>query len=109
MALVATQSVVVAGTAPTFATPASGETVRVGAHLTLIVRNASGSSITVTITPPGTLETGSAYPAKVYTVPATTGEQWIPLLQVFADPTTGVATLTYSATTSVTRAVVQSQ
>lgn len=108
MALVATQSVVIAGTPPSFTTPASGETCRVGAHLTLEVRNGSGAPITVTITPPVTLPTAAAWPAKVYTVPATTGEQRIPLLDVFADPTTGQATLTYSATTSVTRAVVQS-
>lgn len=108
MALIATQSVVVAGTAPTFAAAAAGDTARTGAHLTLIVKNASGSSITVTLTPPGTLPTGAAYPAKVYTVPATTGEQWIPLLDLYADPTTRVATVAYSATASVTRAVVQS-
>lgn len=108
MALISTQSVAVAGTAPTFAAAAAGDTCRVGAHLTLIVKNASGSSITVTLTPPPTLPTGSAYPAKVYTVPATTGEQWIPLLDIFADPVTGQATIVYSATATVTRAVVQS-
>lgn len=108
MALIATQSVVVAGTAPTFAAAAAGDTCRVGSHLTLIVKNASGGSITVTITPPVTLPTGSAYPPKVYTVPATTGEQWIPLQDVYSDPTTGQATIVYSATASVTRAVVQS-
>lgn len=109
MALVATQQITVAGTAPTFAAAAAGDTCRVGAHLTLIVKNASGSSITVTMTPQGTLPTGATYPTKVYTVPATTGEQWIPLLDLYADPSTLQATITYSATASVTRAVVLSQ
>lgn len=109
MALIPNQSVVVAGTAPTFSAAAAGDTCRVGTHLTLIVKNASGSPITVTITPPATLPTGAAYPPKVYTVPATNGEQWIPLLDLYADPTTGQATVAYSATASVTRAVVQSQ
>lgn len=109
MALIATQSTSVAGTAPTFAAAAAGDTCTVGAHKTLIVKNTSGAPITVTLTPPGTLPTGAAYPAKVYTVPATTGEQWIPLLDLFADPTTGQATVVYSATASVTRAVVLTQ
>ncbi len=109
MALIATQSTSVAGTAPTFAAAAAGDTARVGAHMTLIVKNASGAPITVTLTPPSTLPTGAAYPAKVYTVPATNGEQWIPLLDVYADPTTGQASISYSATASVTRAVVLTQ
>lgn len=108
MALIATQTLSVAGTAPTFAAAAGGDTCRVGAHLTLIVKNTSGSPVTVTLTPPVTLPTGSAWPAKVYTVPATTGEQWIPLQDIFADPTTLQATVVYSATTNVTRAVVAS-
>lgn len=106
MALIATHSVTVAGTPPTFATAAAGDTARVGNHLTLIVKNASGASITVTMVYPGNLPSGDAIPDKVYTVPATTGEQWIPLLEQYADPTTGQASITYSATTSVTRAVV---
>lgn len=108
MAQISTQSVVVAGTAPTFAAAANGDTTAVGSHLTLIVKNTAGSSMTVTLTPPPTLPTGSAYPPKVYTVPATTGEQWIPLLDVYADPATRLATVVYSTVASVTRAVVQS-
>lgn len=108
MALIATQTVTSAGTAPTFAAAAAGDTCRVGAHLTLIVKNAAGSSMTVTLTPQGTLPTGAAYPTKVYTVNATNGEVWIPLLDVYADPTTNQAAIAYSSTTSVTRAVVQS-
>jgi hypothetical protein len=108
MALIPTQTVSVAGTAPTFAAAAAGDTCRVGPHLTLIVKNTSGSSVTVTLTPPVTLPTGASWPAKVYTVPATTGEQWIPLLDIYADTTTQQASVAYSATTNVTRAVVAS-
>lgn len=108
MALIATQSIVIAGTAPTFAAAASGDTARVGRGLFLIVKNTAGSSMTVTIAYPGNLVTGVAIPDPVYTVGATTGEQWIPLLEQYADPTTGQAAITYSTTTSVTRAVVQS-
>lgn len=109
MALIPTQATTVAGTAPTFAAAAAGDTCRTGAHMTLIVKNASGSPITVTMTPQGTLPTGATYPTKQYTVPATTGEQWIPLLDVYADPSTLQAAVAYSATASVTRAVVLTQ
>lgn len=107
MALIATQSIVVAGTAPVFAAAAANDTARVGAGLVLIVKNASGAPVTVTITVPGNLPTGDAYPDKEYTVAATTGERWIPLLEQYANPTTGQAAITYSGTTSVTRAVVK--
>lgn len=55
---------------------------------------------------PGNLATGDAYPDKVYTVPAG-AERWIPLLREYADPTDRKAHLTWSATTSITRAVVK--
>jgi len=107
MALIATQSVTVAGTAPTFAAAAAGDTARVGSHLTLIVKNGGGSPITVTMVYPGNLATGDAIPDKAYTV-NNGAEAWIPLLEQYADPTTGNAAITYSGTTSVTRAVVKS-
>ena len=107
MAVIATQSVTTTGTAPTFAAAAASDTARVGPHIVLIVRNASGSPVTVTLAYPGTLPSGDAVPDKAYTVPATTGERWIPLLKEYGDPTiSGQVAITYSATTSVTRAVV---
>jgi hypothetical protein len=105
MALIPTQSVVVAGTAPTFSAAAAGDTANVGLHLILIVKNGSGGSINVTMAYPGTLPTGDAFPAKVFAV-AAGAERWIPLLPQYADTTTGQAAITYSATASVTRAVV---
>lgn len=108
MALIPTQTIKVDGTAPTFAAAAAGDTARVGAHLVLIVKNASGAPITVTLATPGNLATGDAIPDKQYSVAATTGERWIPLLENYADTTqSNQAVITYSATTSVTRAVVQ--
>lgn len=108
MALIATQQITVAGTAPTLAAAAANDTARVGAHLFMVVKNASGSSVNVTITYPGNLPSGDAIPDKVYAVPATTGEKWIPLLKEYGDTSIGnQAAIAYSATTSVTRAVVQ--
>lgn len=106
MALIATQAVKLDGTAPTFAAAAANDTARVGSGLTLVVKNGSGVSVNVTLTTPGNLATGDEIPDKVYAV-AAGAERWIPLLKIYADPTTGNAAIAYSATTSVTRAVVQ--
>lgn len=89
---------VIAGTAPTYVTPASSETVQVGS--TLIVKNGAGAGITVTLVTPGNLSTGDAYPDKAYTVGAG-AEAWIPVLPDYRN-TAGVAAVTFSATTSVT-------
>jgi hypothetical protein len=96
-----------AGGKPTFAAAAAGDTAKCGAGYKLIVRNGSGSDITVTIADPRILETGLPAPDKTYTVVATTGEQWIPLYDFYADPSDGLAHITYSSTTTVTRAVVK--
>lgn len=93
---------VLAGTAPTFATPSASDTVQVGS--TLIVKNGSGASITVTLTTPGTLPTGDAYPDKAYTVTAG-AEAWIPVLSDYRN-SAGVAAVTFSAVTSVTAASI---
>lgn len=101
--IVASTLPVVDGTAPSYVTPAASETVPVGS--TLIVRNGSASSVTVTLVAPGTLTTGDAYPDKVYTV-AASGESWLPVLKDYRNPDTGVADVTFSATASVTVAAV---
>jgi len=98
-----TQTVpVLAGTAPVFAMPSASDTAAVGA--VLIVKNGSGASINVTLETPQPLPTGDAYPDKVYAVPAA-GERWIPVLAVYRQAT-GVANVQFSATASVTAAVI---
>jgi hypothetical protein len=102
--LIASYPVTVAGTGPTFAAPATTETVEIGT--TLIVKNASASSINVTLITPATLPTGDAYPDKVYAVPAG-AERWIPVLADYASATnTRFADVTFSAVASVTAAAV---
>lgn len=98
---------VVAGGKPTFAAAAGGDTARCGAGYVLVVRNANAASRTVTITVPGNLETGDAYPDKTYTVAALTGEEWIPLLAVYRDSSDQLAHIAYSSTTDVTRALIK--
>lgn len=109
MSKITTQLVKADGTAPTFAAAAAGDLADcgTGVGLKLIVRNAAGSSMTVTIAIPGTQVGGVANDANVFTVPATTGEKWIPLYGYYADPSDTLAHITYSSVTSVTRAVVK--
>jgi hypothetical protein len=106
MSQITTKIVTVTGGAVTMGAAASGDTAQCGDGFMLLVKNGDGSSHTVTIAVPGNLATGDAYPDKVYTIPA--GEMWpIPLSAIYADPTDGLAHLTWSATTSMTRAVIK--
>lgn len=101
--MLTTQTVpVLAGTPPTFSAPAASETVEVG--MLLIVKNGSASSINVTCVTPDNLPTGDAYPDKVYAV-AAGQERWIPVLRDYRQPG-GLATVTFSATASVTAAAI---
>jgi len=107
MTAVATQTIHLDGTAPTFAAAAAGDTYEVGSAHKLIVRNGAGSSMTVTVSVPGVQAGGADNDPIVYTVPATTGEKWIPLNAYLADPSDGRAHVVYSSVTTVTRASVK--
>jgi hypothetical protein len=107
MAEITAFTVSIAGGKPTFAAAANTDTTRCGPGYKLIVRNGAGSDITVTIAVPGVTAAGIAEPDKTYTVLATTGEQWIPIYDFYADPTDGLAHITYSSITTVTRALVK--
>jgi hypothetical protein len=101
-----------AGTAPTLGAVAASDTAEVGngKNTFYVVKNGSGSPVTVTIVVPGNTTYGEATPDKVVTVPATTGEKWIPLRKEYADAANagvGRCTITTSDQTSVTAAVVQ--
>lgn len=107
MALKATQTMALNGTAPTFSAASVSDTMEVGVHHFAVYKN-TGTQKAVTVVTPGTLENGEAYPDKPCTLPATTGELYIPLLPVYADPVTGLATVTMTPdATGVTVAVVR--
>jgi hypothetical protein len=95
------------GVALALTAAASGDTAKTGAHRALVVNNGSGAPITVTIAVPGNTATGEANPDNVITVAA--GElRAIPLLPLYADPDNNrQAVITWSATASVTRGVLQ--
>lgn len=104
MAMGAVQAVVGSGggTSAALATPLSTETVLPYDDLFLHVKNASGSPITVTLTDASVTPAGSAATNPTYTVPATTGEKFIAIPAQAVNPSTGLITVTFSATTSVT-------
>lgn len=113
MAQYATNVVPLAGTAlraliTAAGTPANGDTAATGTGTFLLVENTSGGAITVTITTPGTFEGDlSPLPSRTNSVPATTGLNIIPLTDAHRDPTTGLATINYSATASLKVIVVR--
>lgn len=83
----------------------NGDTAPVGSGVFLHVKNGSGAGITATVTTPGT-EDGRLAIADDTTPSIPAGEAaLIPLLDLYADPNTGRATINYSATASVTVAV----
>ena len=102
MAINAQSVPVDAGTPPTFAAPLATDTVPVGC--VLIVKNASASSVTVTLATPGKLPTGDDYPDKAVSVPASS-ERWIPVYQLYMNGN-GVCDVTFSSVTSVTAAAI---
>ena len=81
---------------------AGGDTAPTGTGVSLLVKNGSGSSITVTAAYPSKYDGDQTVSGRTFTVPATTGEFEIPLRDVYKDPATGLAAITYSAVTTVT-------
>lgn len=86
----------------------SGDTAACGPGTFLVVKNANAAACVVTITCPvkvdGRLTTSSSASPSI---PLTSGLGIIPLLPIYADPTTGLAAISYSVTSSVTVAVVR--
>lgn len=111
MATLSVQAPAASGTAITFvAAAAGGDKFANSGSERLIVKNASGGSITVTIDSPGTCNFGaSADSAHDLIVTVADGaESWIgPLSQAQYNDTNGFANISYSAATSVTVAVTR--
>lgn len=112
MALLTTQVITRAGIAPTYGAVAASDTFVPDSQTFLHFKNAGGSIDNVSVA----VGTGAANPIPNVTigpvtlaVPATTGDRMIGPFpaSLFADPTTGLATVTNSFTTSVTVAVVK--
>jgi hypothetical protein len=105
--LTAQNARIVAGKAITFsAAAAGGDRAPVGDGLYLLVKNGSGSTITVTLDSIGSVFNGLAVPDTAITV-AAAEERLVPLLRNYQSDTDGLAGVAYSAVTTVTVAVLQ--
>jgi hypothetical protein len=100
MAALSLQVLVPGGSASTLAAAAGGgDTCPAGDGVFLEVNNGGGSSVTVTLATPGTVD-GLAIADRTATIPA--GERWkIPVPRLFAK-VDGQCDITYSGVTSVT-------
>lgn len=108
MATLTTQVINLAGLGVTYGTAAASTKIVCGERTFLHVKNAAGSSMTVTLTSTAKVR-GQAAADVVITVPATTGDMMIgPITpDLFAGPTDGLAAVVYSSTTSVTVAALR--
>lgn len=108
MATLATQTITAGGLSPVYdPAGASGDKARPGKGVFLHVRNGDVASMTVTLVTPGTVD-GLAIADRTVTVDAG-DEQMIPVpAALYGDPAdSGLAAVTYSATTSVTVAALR--
>lgn len=112
MGVLTVQPLVNAGTAPNFAlsTVTTSNTVSYdnGHNTFAVFKNTDSASHTVTVVVPGNNSYGLPNPDPTFTLAATTGQVWIPILRDYDDGNgTGTATLTLDAATGVTVAVVK--
>lgn len=92
------------GAAITLATPTTSETFVPGNNIYYLVLTV-GTAITTTLVVPGTLY-GQARPDVAYSIGTNSNRLIGPLTSDLADPTTGLVTITHSATTAVTAAAL---
>lgn len=108
MALLTAQAVVFPRLTAVYSTPSASDTITPDNGLVLHVKNTNAATRDVTVVVPGSTY-GQANPDVVNTVPATTGDNFIPIPNSpgLIDPTTGLITVTYSATAGVTAALLR--
>lgn len=106
MAQLSAQDIAVAGTSATYASASSsGDKTPVGSNLVAHVKNNGTSSITATVTTPGTVK-GLAISDASVSVPAS-GDAFIPLRSIYRDPSSGMASITYSDAANAKIAVLK--
>src|SRR3954466_1530651 len=108
MTLITKQQVTMAGIAPVYTGVTASDTFLVDDDLFLHVKNAGGSPCTVTLTDTSVSAGGNPAVNPTVTVPATTGDRMIgPIPPVYVNAATGLITVAYSFTTSVTAALLR--
>lgn len=102
------QAITGVGTVPTFSTPTASDTIVPDDRGFLVLKNTNAATRTVTIAAPPSVDIApSTMPDWTWTLAATTGELWIPMLAIYAD-STGIITVTITpAITNVTSAAVR--
>lgn len=106
MALLTTVTAAALGSNPGYvAANAGGDTMQYSPNTGLHIRNASGGSVTVTVVVPGNTQFSQPQPDYTVAVPAGT-DRVVSLRPELVDSATGLISVTYSAVTSVTVAVV---
>ncbi len=111
MAVITPNRVTPGGILPASNSASNTDTIANANGRTVIrINNASGASITATISPNAAYSTrpgdgiypSQSAPTKVITVPALASQIFGPVEKVYNDPTTGVFGIAWSATASVT-------
>lgn len=107
MALLTTQDITTAGLQPTYTAAAGGGDTMVPDDRTFLhVKNGGGAPITVTMVTPGTVDTLAITDRAVSVTNALDKMIRIPA-DIYRDPATGLASITYSAVTTVTVAAIR--
>ncbi len=103
MAVITAQAISRLGISQTLTAVNSSDTFQNDGRMYLRVKNASGSPITVTVSLPNTVD-GITVTGRAVSVAATTGDSLIGPFppEIYNDPSTGLVTVTYSSTTTVT-------
>lgn len=106
MALGAVQQIAAAGTTPSYAAPSASENIQPDSGLVLHVKNGNASPCVVTFTDPGRTPAGSAATNPTVSVPATTGDKFIPVSLALTN-SSGVIAVAFSVQTSVNAALLR--
>lgn len=104
MALLTPQAPNITGTALTYSTPTTSDTANPGNNIYWHVKTV-GTAVTATVVVPGSAY-GQARPDSAISIGTNTDRIIGPLVSDLADPVTGLVTLTLSATTAVTVALL---
>jgi hypothetical protein len=108
VALLSAQTVTRAGITPTFSAVNSTDTINPsggGSIFWLEVKNANAGVCTVTLTDAGATPAGSVATNPTISIPATTGDKVIYIDPDLVNTSTGLITVGYSVTASVTAAL----
>lgn len=85
-----------------------GDTAQTGSGIVLVVENKSGGALTALFATPGTVDGDLAVADRTLSIPATTGLSFFPLRDLYRDPATGRAAITYpGGVTSLKVAVIR--